>query len=144
MFGENLRIISSLLLIWWKITILESDLIMRMTSWMKTYLHSFKTKLVNFDPTRPSSDSEAATMYKLKRQSSNMQTGQGFKYKELIRPAGPSISFRKTLSELYFTKLNIICYNALNDLRYLNDIDFKDQIQNSQQMVYFILGHLVC
>ena len=35
-------------------------------------------------------DSEAATMYKLKRQSSNMQTGQGFKYKELVRPAGPS------------------------------------------------------
>ena len=29
--------------------------------------------------TRPSSDSEAATMYKLKGKSSNMQTGQGFK-----------------------------------------------------------------
>ena len=28
---------------------------------------------------RPSSDSEAATMYKLKGKSSNMQTGQGFK-----------------------------------------------------------------
>ena len=43
--------------------------------------------------TRPSSDSEAATMYKLKGQSSNMQTGQGFKYKELVRPAGPSSWF---------------------------------------------------
>ena len=30
--------------------------------------------------TRPSLDSEAATMYKLKGQSSNMQTGQSFKY----------------------------------------------------------------
>ena len=40
--------------------------------------------------TRPLSDSEAATMYKLKRKSSNMQTGQGFKYKELVHPAGPS------------------------------------------------------
>ena len=29
--------------------------------------------------TRPSSDSEAATMYKLKGKSSNMQIGQGFK-----------------------------------------------------------------
>ena len=29
--------------------------------------------------TRPSSDSEAATMYKLKGKSSNMRTGQGFK-----------------------------------------------------------------
>ena len=29
--------------------------------------------------TRPSSDSEAVTMYKLKGQSSNMQIGQGFK-----------------------------------------------------------------
>ena len=29
--------------------------------------------------TRPSSDSEAATMYKLKGKSSNMQTGQSFK-----------------------------------------------------------------
>ena len=29
--------------------------------------------------TRPLSDSEAATMYKLKRQSSNMRTGRGFK-----------------------------------------------------------------
>ena len=29
--------------------------------------------------TRPSSDSEAATMYKLKGQSLNMQIGQGFK-----------------------------------------------------------------
>ena len=36
--------------------------------------------------TRPSSDSEAATMYKLKGQSSNMRTGQGFKQKR----AGPS------------------------------------------------------
>ena len=44
----------------------------------------------------------------------------------------------------YFTKLNFICYNELNDLRYLNNIDFKDQIQNSQQMVCLILGHPVC
>ena len=29
--------------------------------------------------TRPSSDSEAATMYKLKGKSSNLRTGQGFK-----------------------------------------------------------------
>ena len=29
-------------------------------------------------------------MYKLKHQSSNMQTGQGFKYKEMDCPAGPS------------------------------------------------------
>ena len=40
--------------------------------------------------TRPSSDSEAATMYKLKGQSSNVRTGQGFKYRELVRPAGLS------------------------------------------------------
>ena len=44
--------------------------------------------------TRPSSDSEAATMYKLKGKSSNMQTGQGFKKKnwsvQLVCPAGPS------------------------------------------------------
>ena len=38
--------------------------------------------------TKPSSDSEAATVYKLKGQSSNMQTGQGFKYREMVRPAG--------------------------------------------------------
>ena len=30
--------------------------------------------------TRPSSDSEAATMYKLKGQSSNMQTGRSFEH----------------------------------------------------------------
>ena len=40
--------------------------------------------------TRPLSDSEASTIYKLKYQSSNMQTGQGFKYRELVCPAGPS------------------------------------------------------
>ena len=33
----------------------------------------------NKKKTRPSSDSEAATMYKLKGKSLNMQTGQGFK-----------------------------------------------------------------
>ena len=38
----------------------------------------------------PSSDSEAATIYKLKGQPSNMQTGLGFKYRELVRPADPS------------------------------------------------------
>ena len=40
--------------------------------------------------TRPSSNSEAVTMYKLKGQSSNIQTGQSFKNKELVRLAGPS------------------------------------------------------
>ena len=39
---------------------------------------------------RPSSNSEAATMYKLKGQSLNRRTGQGFKQKELVRPAGLS------------------------------------------------------
>ena len=39
--------------------------------------------------TRPSSDSEAATMYKLKGQSSNMRTGQSFENKELVCLAGP-------------------------------------------------------
>ena len=34
--------------------------------------------------TRPSSNSEAVTMYKLKGQSSNIQTGQSFKNKELV------------------------------------------------------------
>ena len=50
-------------------------------------------KMSQFDEvlqTRPSSDLEAATMYKLKGQSSNKQTGQGYKYRELVRPAGPS------------------------------------------------------
>ena len=39
--------------------------------------------------TRPSSDSEAATMYKLKGQSSNMQTVQSFKNKKLVCLAYP-------------------------------------------------------
>ena len=39
--------------------------------------------------TRPSSNSEAVTMYKLKGQSSNIQTGQSFKNKELVCLAGP-------------------------------------------------------
>ena len=30
-------------------------------------------------------------------------------------------------------QLNFICYDALNDIRCLIDIDFKDQIQNSQK-----------
>ena len=34
-------------------------------------------------------------------------------------------------------------YNALNNIRYLSEIDFKNQIQNSQKMVYLILGHPV-
>ena len=38
--------------------------------------------------TRPSSNSEAVTMYKLKGQSSNIQTGQSFKNKELVCLAG--------------------------------------------------------
>ena len=33
--------------------------------------------------------------------------------------------------------------NVLNDIRYLSNIDFKDQIQNSHKMVYLILGHPV-
>ena len=40
--------------------------------------------------TRPLSDSEAATIYKLKGQSLNMQTHQGFKYRKLIHQAGLS------------------------------------------------------
>ena len=40
--------------------------------------------------TRPSSNSEGVTMYKLKGQSSNIQTGQSFKNKELVCLAGPS------------------------------------------------------
>ena len=39
--------------------------------------------------------------------------------------------------------MNFIYYNALNNIRYLSDIDFTDQIQNSQKMVYLILGHPV-
>ena len=35
--------------------------------------------LFNRTKTRPSLDSEAVTMYKLKGKSSNMRTGQGFK-----------------------------------------------------------------
>ena len=54
------------------------------------------------------------------------------------------ISFRKPFSKLYFIESSFICYNALNDIIYLSDIDFKDQIQNSQKMVYLILGHPVC
>ena len=42
------------------------------------------------ETTRPPSDSEAVTMYKLKGKSSNMQSSQGFKWKELVRPAGLS------------------------------------------------------
>ena len=37
------------------------------------------TNVNDLGQTRPSSDSEAATMYKLKGKSSNMRTGQGFK-----------------------------------------------------------------
>ena len=44
-------------------------------------------------------------------------------------------------SVLKWTSFSII--NALNGIRYLSDIDFKDQIQNSQKMVYLILGHPV-
>ena len=39
--------------------------------------------------TRPSSNSEAVTMYKLKGQSSNIQTGQTFKNKKLVCLVGP-------------------------------------------------------
>ena len=40
----------------------------------------------------PSSDSEAATMYKLKGQSSNIWTVQSHKYRELVRPADLSVA----------------------------------------------------
>ena len=40
--------------------------------------------------TRPSSNSEAVTMYKLKGQSSNMRTGRSFEHRELVRLADPS------------------------------------------------------
>ena len=53
------------------------------------------------------------------------------------------ITSRKQFSKLYFIELNSICYNALNDIGYFGNIDFKDRIQNRQKMVYFILGHLV-
>ena len=49
-----------------------------------------------------------------------------------------------TFSSLYLIGLNSIYYNALNDIRYLSEIGFKDQIQNSQKMVFLILGHPVC
>ena len=29
-------------------------------------------------------------------------------------------------------------------MKYLSEIDFKDQIKNSQKTVYLILGHPVC
>ena len=45
-------------------------------------------------------------MYKLKRQSSNMQTGQGFKYKELVCPASLD-------TELQFCNVDISCYKLL-------------------------------
>ena len=41
-----------------------------------------------FQLTRPLSDPETETMYKLKDHSSNMQTGQSLENKELVRPAG--------------------------------------------------------
>ena len=39
--------------------------------------------------------------------------------------------------------MNYIYYDALKNIRYLSDIVFKDQIQNSQKMVYLVLGHPV-
>ena len=50
---------------------------------------SRRSNVLNFK-TRPSSDLEAATMYKLKGQSLTMGTGQGFKYRELVCPANQS------------------------------------------------------
>ena len=55
-----------------------------------------KLKNFNFPPnkTRPSLDLEAATMYKLKGQSSNLQTGQSFKEENWsVRLAYPSSGF---------------------------------------------------
>ena len=73
------------------------------TNWNKWYLklminkvgESFCKSLQNkssnlHEKTRPSLDSEAATIYKLKGQSSDIRTSQGFKYRELVRPASPS------------------------------------------------------
>ena len=40
--------------------------------------------------TRPLLDSDAATMYKLKGQSSNMRTSQSFENKELVCLADPA------------------------------------------------------
>ena len=50
------------------------------------------TKIIqhNCSLTRSQLDSEAATMYKLKGQSLNMRTGQGFKLRELVHPPGLS------------------------------------------------------
>ena len=53
-------------------------------------LNIFGIQNILGDKTRPSSDSEAATMYKLKGQSSNMRTGQSFEHRELVRLADPS------------------------------------------------------
>ena len=56
----------------------------------------FNLKNFNFPPnkTRPSLDLEAATMYKLKGQSSNLQTGQSFKEENWsVRLAYPSSGF---------------------------------------------------
>ena len=55
---------------------------------------NFSSKTLDVLKAKPSSDSEAGTMYKLKGQSSNMWIGQEFKYRErvwsiyLICPAG--------------------------------------------------------
>ena len=52
---------------------------------------SFLCKLPVFlKKTRPLLDSEAATMYKLIDQSSNMRTGQSFEHRELVRLTDPS------------------------------------------------------
>ena len=63
-----------------------------------------------FKKTRPSSDSEAATMYKLKGKSSNMWTGQGFKWKELVRQLVCSAG-------LCCWSVKLVCSASLTSLR---------------------------
>ena len=54
------------------------------------FIHKIFVSKALLVKTRPSSDSEALTMYKLKGLSSNMQTDQSIKNKELVCLADPS------------------------------------------------------
>ena len=51
----------------------QFSVLLELVSKFEEFMHGHFSK-----KTRPSSDTEAATMYKLKGQSSNMRTGQGF------------------------------------------------------------------
>ena len=57
---------------------------------MNIFLTKLNTRNLTTTIKRPLSDSETATMYELKGQSQEMQTGQSFKYRELVRPASLS------------------------------------------------------